>query len=149
MEVTALAMRSLQIYAPPAKRAEFAKAISRAAAWLRNAEPKSTEDAVFRILGLVWSGADREWIRIAAARLIEQQRPDGGWAQTQLLESDAYATGQAIIALHEAGAFPAADAVRSRAVQFLLHADARWFVAPKTPGRSSPALLRIGVSLWP
>jgi ankyrin repeat protein len=131
IEVTALAMRSLQTYAPPAKRAEFAKAVLSAATWLRRAEPKSTEDAVFRILGLVWSGADKEAIRTAAGRLIQEQRPDGGWAQTQLLESDAYATGQALVALHEAAAFPAASTIRSRAVQFLLARqmeDGSWHV---------------------
>jgi hypothetical protein len=39
--------------------------------------------------------------------------------------------GQAIIALHEAGAFPAANTVRSRAVQFLLDTqmqDGSWHV---------------------
>jgi len=131
IEVTALAMRSLQTYAPPAKRAEFAKTVSRAADWLSHAEPKSTEDMVFRILGLVWSGAGKEAIRIAATALIQEQRQDGGWAQTHLLESDAYATGQAIVALHEAGAFPADGAIRSRAVQFLLDTqmeDGSWHV---------------------
>jgi len=37
------------------------------------------------------------------ASLVRQQRDDGGWSQLSSLQSDAYATGQALFALHESG----------------------------------------------
>src|SRR5205085_649124 len=50
MQVTAASMRALQVYAPAAERAEYAAAVSRAATWLRNAEPKTTEERAFQLL---------------------------------------------------------------------------------------------------
>jgi hypothetical protein len=58
------------------------------------------------------------------------QREDGGWAQTPDLVSDAYATGQALFALHELGV-PAKDASYRHGVQYLLQTqadDGSWFV---------------------
>ena len=43
----------------------------------------------------------------AASALLKEQRSDGGWAQLPTLESDAYATGQALYALVESGAMTA------------------------------------------
>ena len=50
------------------------------------------------------------------------------------LESDAYATGQALVALHEAG-MKASDPVYQRGVSFLLaaqHADGSWYVKSRS-----------------
>jgi hypothetical protein len=38
--------------------------------------------------------------------LLNRQREDGGWSQTTAMASDAYATGQALVALRLAGALP-------------------------------------------
>ena len=54
------------------------------------------------MLGLLWSGAERD-ARAAADELLRAQRNDGGWAQLSSLESDAYATGSVLAALHETG----------------------------------------------
>ena len=59
------------------------------------------------------------------------QRADGGWSQLSTLPSDAYATGEALVALVESGAMTATDPVYQRGVQFLLNtqfADGSWFV---------------------
>jgi hypothetical protein len=39
----------------------------------------------------------------AGAALVAEQRADGGWSQLRSLTSDAYATGQALVALAESG----------------------------------------------
>ena len=60
-----------------------------------------------------------------------QQRSDGGWAQIPSLPSDAYATGQALVALRESGAVTLTDSTFTRGVQFLMStqlADGSWFV---------------------
>jgi squalene cyclase len=63
--------------------------------------------------------------------LICLQRADGGWAQIPALGSDAYATGQALTALAEAGGLKASDPVYQRGIRFLLEtqlADGSWYV---------------------
>src|SRR5206468_8592511 len=78
IEVTALSMHALQQYAPAADRAPYQQAVARAAAWLRTAEARSTEDHVFRLLGLSWTSADTSTLEHAARALIAGQRRDGG-----------------------------------------------------------------------
>ncbi|HEY6346965.1 MAG TPA: ankyrin repeat domain-containing protein [Bryobacteraceae bacterium] len=134
-EATAIALRALQVYAPQTKRAEYAKAIQRGALWLSQASPSTNEDYAYRLLGLTWAGGNQPAVRKAARELIELQRPDGGWAQLGTLSSDAYATGQALTALAEAGGMAVTDPVYQRGVQFLLRTqleDGSWYVATRT-----------------
>lgn len=131
IEVTATSMRALQVYAPLAGRERYQAAIGRAAAWLETAPAAVTEDRAFQLLGLAWSNADRSIIGKAARALIADQRPDGGWSQLPSLGSDAYATGQALVALKESSALAAGDPVYRRGVAFLLKtqlSDGSWFV---------------------
>jgi hypothetical protein len=72
--------------------------------------------------------------------VIREQRPDGGWAQLpSLAASDAYATGQALIALNTASAVLPADPVFQRGAKFLLQTqahDGSWFVRSRAiPGQ--------------
>src|SRR5207244_3817934 len=108
-ENTAVSMRAMQVYAPKAQQAEYDKAIQLAAGWLMRAQPKNTEDRAFQLLGLGWAGGNQEVIRKSAHELLAEQRPDGGWAQLPSIASDAYATGQALVALKETGALTAGD----------------------------------------
>jgi ankyrin repeat protein len=131
IEVTATSMRAIQVYAPEAQRSEYERAVQLAAGWLIKAQPKSTEDRAFQILGLAWAGANKDVIRKAARELLSEQRPDGGWAQLPSLVSDAYATGQALVALKEAGALAATTPAYRRGTQFLLNSqleDGSWYV---------------------
>jgi ankyrin repeat protein len=131
IEVTVSAVRSLQVYAPAWDRAGTDAAIGRAVAWLKRAAPQSNEDYAFRLLGFAWTKADKPAIRAAGTALVARQRADGGWSQLPSLESDAYATGQALVALAESGALTASDPVYQRGVQFLLQsqlADGSWLV---------------------
>ncbi|MEP6783516.1 MAG: ankyrin repeat domain-containing protein [Acidobacteriota bacterium] len=131
IEVTASSVRAMQVYAPPARRAEFDAAIAAGAAWLRTATPRVNEDRAFQLLGLHWTNAATSAIDAAGRALLQEQRNDGGWAQLATLESDAYATGQALYALVESGAVATNDPAYRRGVDFLLKrqlADGSWFV---------------------
>ena len=131
MQATALAVRALQAYAPKPQQADYARAVQRGGAWLARARPESTEDHVFHVLGLHWARESRTAIRRAGRALIALQRADGGWGQIPTLGSDAYATGQALTALAEAGVVTATDPVYQRGVRFLLDTqleDGSWFV---------------------
>ena len=132
---TALSIYALRHYAPPARKADFDRRVARAAAWLANQKPVTTEDAVMQLLGSKWSGADSAAIEKFSRQVLALQREDGGWSQTPFLKSDAYATGTALYALHAAGR-PATDAVFRRGVHFLLEtqaADGSWYVASRAP----------------
>jgi ankyrin repeat protein len=131
LEATAVALRSLQSYAPEPLKAEYAKSVERGAAWLTKAQPRTTEDHVFQLLGLVWTRAKKDVMQRAAKNLIALQRSDGGWSQLPTLSSDAYATGQALTALSESGALSVNAEVYRRGVQFLLNSqleDGSWYV---------------------
>ena len=65
--------------------------------------PLRSEDEAFRLLGLKWAGADSAKVQRLIKGVLALQRADGGWAQTPYLTSDAFATGTALNALHEAG----------------------------------------------
>ena len=129
---TAVALRGIQLYGngKPIHRRALAAAVS----WLESAQPNTTEDRVFRLLGLTWGGAAQR-VRDAAIRdLLAAQRADGGWAQLSSIASDAYATGGVLVALHEAGV-RVGDAAYRRGVQFLLNtqlADGSWFVRTRS-----------------
>ena len=133
IQVTAVSMRSLQLYAPKVQRAEYQAAVRLAAGWLIKAQPKTIEDRVFQLLGLRWVGLNTKQaiMRTGAKDLLAQQRSDGGWAQLPSLASDAYATGQALVSLREAGGLRATDPAFKRGVAFLLKTqlgDGSWYV---------------------
>src|SRR5262245_54612480 len=100
---TALGLRTLQLYGPPAKREEFEIRIARARHWLEQNTARDNEGRTFRLLGLAWAGAEKQVLKNVVDDLIRNQRDDGGWAQLPGLESDAYATGQALYALRIGG----------------------------------------------
>ncbi|HEV2177534.1 MAG TPA: ankyrin repeat domain-containing protein [Terriglobia bacterium] len=131
IQVTALSMRAIQLYGPKAQRAEYDKSVQLAATWLTKARPKTTQDRAFQLLGLAWAEGDRRTIEQDAGSLLAEQRSDGGWAQLPSLGSDAFATGQALVALKESGALAATDPAYKRGTQFLLNtqlADGSWYV---------------------
>lgn len=132
---TAQAIRALQAYAPEGRRLEFAERIQRARAWLLSASPQVTEERVMQLLGLRWSDADPARLKELAGQLIAMQRDDGGWAQRPGFESDAYATGETLYALHYAGGLSVSHTVYRKGVQFLLRtqlADGSWLVRSRS-----------------
>src|SRR5205807_3506644 len=98
------------------RKAEFEERIARAGKWLAKAEPITTEDLAMQLLGVKWSGGNVDRM---LKRVLALQRPDGGWAQTPYLKSDAYATGVALAAMKEAG-MPGTDAAYKKGAAYLL-----------------------------
>lgn len=132
IKVTVEATRALRAYAAPSDRRLADEAIARAAAWIRQLRPDAVQDRVYHLLALHEIGADRQTVATAAARVAAAQRPDGGWAQLPAMPSDAFATGEALVALLETGAMRPRDAVARRGLDYLLKTqlkDGSWFVA--------------------
>jgi ankyrin repeat protein len=128
---TALGIRMLSKYAPPALGSEMLPRLARARRWMEAAVPSTTEDRAMRILGMRWAGTNAAIMAQSAAALIATQRADGGWAQRDELGSDAYATGQALYALATGGGASPTDAAFRRGITFLLstqQADGSWYV---------------------
>jgi hypothetical protein len=129
---TAMAARVLKAYAPKDRADRADEAIARGRAWLQGHAPATTDDLVFRLLGLKWLGAPEDDVRGAVEALRAIQREDGGWAQVRTSStSDAYATGLALLALSQGGGVPVADPSYRRGVAFLMTSqrpDGTWFV---------------------
>jgi hypothetical protein len=134
---TALSVRILELYARPGLREEAARIIRQARDWLRSIVPHATEESTFQLQGLAWSGADQRDIARRVSALVAEQRADGGWAQLSTLSSDAYATGQALVALHQAGRLSTTSAVYRKGLAFLLNTqfdDGSWHVTSRGRG---------------
>jgi hypothetical protein len=87
-----------------------------------------------QLLGLIWASGSAADIRTSATALLAEQRPDGGWAQLSTLETDAYATGQALVALQTAGQAVSSAEYR-RGAAYLLRTqfpDGSWLVRSRT-----------------
>lgn len=128
---TAIVARTIQDFTPPLRSQEIAGWIARARTWLIRATPADNEDKVFRLLGLLWTKAGKAIVESAAADLIAGQQDDGGWTQLPQGTGDAYATGQALFALHESGMLDSASDVYRKGVDFLLRtqgSDGSWVV---------------------
>jgi hypothetical protein len=128
-----LAVRALRDFVPKERASDIGSRFARARKWLANTPPQSTEEKTFRLLGLGWAGAAQNDppVRKAVRALLADQRKDGGWAQTPALKSDAYSTGEVLVALHQAGGLPITDPVYQRGVTFLLRSqegDGSWLV---------------------
>ncbi len=129
---TAVALRGLAAFGSGGPEGARAARVAQALDWLRRSQPVDNEDRVFRLWGLKYAGAKPEEVRAAARDLLATQRGDGGWSQTDELGSDAYATGSALVALH--------DAARSRPT-----------IRPTGVGRCSwlPPRSRTAPGTWP
>jgi squalene cyclase len=127
-------IRALRSYGRPENDADTRQRIERAGKWLLAAKANRTQEHAFRLLGLTWASADRRSIDAAARALQTLQRADGGFSQLPTLSSDAYATGLALFALHEAGMKPA-HRVYQAGLKFLLTTqaeDGTWHVKSRS-----------------
>ena len=130
---TAVAARGLRTYGVDNPGANEA-ALARARRWLETEQPVDNEDRVFRLLGLIWIEGSKAKREAALRDLLETQRQDGGWAQTEYRSSDAYATGEALFALRAAGIAADSRAYR-RGVRYLLKTqldDGSWLVRSRS-----------------
>jgi hypothetical protein len=130
-----LALRGLRVWGTAAQRERIDRRVAAVRGWLLKTPAKDTEDRVFRLLALKEAGADAAELRPAARELLESQRADGGWSQTDALTSDPYATGSALVALHEAGGLATSDPAYQQGLVFLVRtqqADGSWRVKSRS-----------------
>jgi len=135
ISTTAASLRAIQLYAPGGERAEYQNRVDRATAWLPKATPQANEEKAFKLFGLGWAKVSRAVIDKSARELLAEQRADGGWSQLPTLPGDAYATGQALVALHQSAGLPISDPVYQRGAQFLLKTqleDGSWLVKTRS-----------------
>lgn len=132
---TYLALRALEKWGAPKQKERIAKRSRTVRDWLLKTTAKDTEDRVFRLWALHAIGDQKIEVRSALRDLVRTQRPDGGWGQTDAMDSDAYATGTALVALHQAGDMPITDPVYQRGIAFLMkthRADGSWLVSTRS-----------------
>lgn len=132
---TVLAMRSLQLYPSQGRRTDVAKRVDRARDWLKRQQPSSHQDRVFKLLGLGWADVDPQELVALVDELKATQRDGGGWSQLPDLESDAWATGSALVALRIGGKIESSDAVFKNGIDYLLRTqfeDGSWYVRSRS-----------------
>jgi hypothetical protein len=132
---TYLAVRALRKWGTPTQKERVAARVDAARGWLLKTTAKDTEDRVFRLQALRAAEASNKDVRAAARELLRTQREDGGWAQAEGMAGDAYATGTALVALHESGTLAADDPAYRRGVTFLLktrESDGSWHIRSRS-----------------
>jgi hypothetical protein len=132
---TYVALRGVGHFATPKQQEQLETRRERVAQWLETAEPKDTEDRVYRLRTLSYLGTDDEKLQAAVDDLLKRQREDGGWSQTDEMESDAYATGTALVALHEVGGLAVTDERYQKGIAYLLKTqepDGSWKVETRS-----------------
>jgi putative heme-binding domain-containing protein len=132
---TYVALRALRTFGTPEENQRIAARRDRVRRWLIATPGRETEDRVFRLWGLKDAGAGDAEIQAAVKELCDSQRPDGGWPQIDRHESDAYATGSALVALQLQGGLCTDDAVYRKGIAYLLHTqreDGTWHVKSRS-----------------
>jgi squalene cyclase len=128
-------LRGLQKYGTPEQVERIEARTAKVRKWLLATPAKDTEDRVFRLGALKLVGAEPMDVTAAADELRKTQRADGGWSQTDQLDSDAYATGTALVMLHEAGGLAVGEDAYRRGVKYLLmtqREDGSWYVKTRS-----------------
>ncbi|HEX3147837.1 MAG TPA: prenyltransferase/squalene oxidase repeat-containing protein [Gemmataceae bacterium] len=130
-----LALRGLHFFGTKEQQEAITKRTEAVRGWLAKTTAKDTEDRVFRLLALKEAGAKDDAIRAAAQALAKTQKADGSWSQLDGNPGDSYATGSALVALHQAGGLATTDLTYQRGVWFLLRtqaADGSWEVKSRS-----------------
>lgn len=132
---TYLALRGLRAFGTAEQKERIEQRRDKAKAWLIPTAAEENEDRVFRLRALRIADASEEQLAAAVAELRQAQRPDGGWSQLVDMASDAYATGTALVALHEAGGVATTDSMYVRGLCFLIskqEQDGSWHVKSRS-----------------
>jgi hypothetical protein len=134
-QAAAVCIFALKHYTPAGMESRGADAISRAVAWLDTTTPTTTQDRAFHALALAWASDGLESARRSARALVTMQQADGGWSQLPGMPTDAYATGQALVALSVAGKMSPSEAAFQKGIDYLLKtqaADGTWHVQTRS-----------------
>jgi hypothetical protein len=134
---TAVVLRAIKLYPIPGRRQELQERIAHAKRWLLSVKPSSQEERSMQLNALADSGASASERAPFVKALKAAQNRDGSWSLLPGIPGEAYATGEALYALHVSGEVPATDAAYQLGVQWLLRnqlADGSWFM----PTRAVP-----------
>lgn len=132
---TFVALQGLANFSMPDQRSRVEERRATAREWVLSTPAQDHEDRVFRLRVLKVLDCDGQPLEEAVDALRNSQRDDGGWAQLDDAETDAYATGTALVALHEAGDIPTGDPAWQRGLAYLLKAqleDGSWHVVTRS-----------------
>jgi hypothetical protein len=132
---TYLALRGLKTFGTSQQKERIQARIEQVRQWLLKSQPIDTEDRVFHLRALQLVEAPVETVSHATSELLQAQNDDGGWSQLIDMESDAYATGSVLVALHQAGRVPVEDTAFRRGVAFLVSTqreDGSWHVTSRS-----------------
>jgi ankyrin repeat protein len=131
---TAMGARALTLYPAATGKRELNEKIRRAQRWLMAVDARSAEDRAMKLMGLVWTKAPQSAVEAAVRQVRGQQLANGGWAQRDGTDPDAYAAGISLYALHVAG-IPATDGGYLKGVRFLQqnqYQDGSWLVKTRS-----------------
>jgi hypothetical protein len=143
-------LRGLQTFGTPQQQDRIAARTKQIRKWLLATPAQDNEDRAFRLRALAIAGAPAEAVEAAATELLQSQHDDGGWSQLDappaddkpaepdrpdFTASDAYATGTALVALHDAGTLATSDPAYQRGLRYLLRTqrdDGTWHVRSRS-----------------
>jgi len=134
---TAVALRAIRLYPIPGRREEFAERVARAKRWLLAARAYSIEERSMQLNALADAGATLSERAPFVTALKATQAEDGSWSVLPGIPGEAYATGEALYALHVSGAVSTLDPAYTKGVRWLLRnqlVDGSWFM----PARAVP-----------
>ena len=132
---TYVALRGLAAFGVPEQKDRIEKRADQVRAWLLKTPAEDTEDRVFRLRALHLIGNADDAVSMAADELLKTQQTDGGWAQLDQMQSDAYATGTALVTLRETGGLKADDPRCVKGLGYLLSIqleDGSWHVKSRS-----------------
>jgi N-acyl-D-amino-acid deacylase len=134
----AIAVYGLRAYGDSeSQKDRVASAFARAKLWSQSFESAPSQED---LVGQIWLShqlEDRERVSSLVESLWRLQNEDGGWGQTADMESDAYATGQALLMIVQTAGKDASHSLwqkTARGVEYLLKtqkADGSWHVATR------------------
>jgi ankyrin repeat protein len=146
---TAVSLAAIRSHSHADLKADTQARVERGRQWLLSHTAHTTEDRTFQIFGECISGHDHAAVDKLVLALKATQRPDGGWNSLDGRASDAYSTGEALWALHNAAGVPTSDAAWKRGIDYLLRTQAKdgsWHVMSRLhpPAPVSPKYFETG-----
>lgn len=131
---TWLCLNALEYFGTPDQADQIEQRQAKSREWLQKVVTTLTEDKISRIRALAVLGNADDEISKFADELVQEQQDDGGWAQMDELESDAYATGSVLMTLHQYANRPTTDKVYMRGIAYLISTqedDGTWHVTTR------------------
>ena len=104
-----LALRALRVWGTPDQKEAIEKRRDAVREWLLKTRPRTRRTACSGSWPSKRPGPKEDAIRERPQALLKRSGPDGSWSQLDDKPGDAYATGSALVALHEAGGLAPTD----------------------------------------